>query len=386
MKISFIILCTLFTSTAFAGAGGNIGVLDDRTYGSLSDPTYSAIAQFIIKGSGICTAGFIAPNLVITNRHCVAECDPATSCQVKFWNGTKYVKTETTSVAAIGKPGQTFDGQDWAILTTREPNPNFKNVASKSTTGTISRGGFGCLRVIKDSEVQPLKQLFMQTYERYYDGACKTQQDQLGCVWKYFNDAVKNAGFEPLLNDADKFKVQTCHIKGNHPRSSLMLATDCDSAGGDSGAPLLRGDTIVGLNNSGPHMFFSGDESIGSNAVKNENFYTNAKTLISTNGHIPGNGGGNPNTPANMTPNSNIHNGQPPKPATGNGSNAPAPQPNKPVNNPNPTPNEPVANNPEPPTPPASEPPSDNPGGNAITDPAQIRKLLNDEIMQLECD
>ncbi len=376
MRINFGILCTLLTSSAFAGAGGNIGILDDRTYGSLRDPMYSSIAQFKTKAGGVCTAGFIAPNLIITNRHCAAECNPATSCHIEFWNGTRYVKTEITRIAAIGKPGQTFDGQDWAILTTNESNPNFKNVASKSTTGPINRGGFGCLRVIKDSEVQPLKQLFMQTYDRYYEHECKTQQDQLGCVWKYFNDAVKNAGFEPLLNDTSKFKVQTCNIKGTHPKSSLMLTTDCDSSGGDSGAPLLRGDTIVGLNNSGPHMFFSQDESVGGNAVKNENFYTSAKNLIDTIGHTPTLGGNTPNTPVTLVTNPNGH---PTKPNTG-------PIPNKPVQ---PTP---PTQQPNPPAPPAAEPvtttppSSDIPSGNVITDPEQIRQLLNEEIMQLECD
>lgn len=389
MKPCFIIFCATLTSTALAGAGGNIGVLDDRRYGSLQDPLYSSIGRFTTQSGNACTAGFISENLVLTNRHCATLCTSTNKCSIRFWNGNKYVNTAVVTIVAIGEPGTTLDGRDWAILRTNDPNPNFKNLAQKSTTGPVNRGGYGGLRVIKDEEVQPLKALFKQTYDRYYEQECKTKEDPYSCLWQHFNDAAKAAGFEPLLGDSANFKVQQCNITGQHPRSNKMVTTDCDSAGGDSGAPLLRGNFIVGLNNSGPHSFFTDNESIGGNAVKTENFYTIAKSLMTINGRLPS---------SDNNSSHNNHLAQPPKPTTNqNNNHVQPPQPSSNTGNTNPVnTNNPAPNTPTPPSPPntistppaepvgTTPPPVDNPG--IITDPEQIRRMLNQEIMNMECD
>ncbi|MBO4746132.1 MAG: trypsin-like peptidase domain-containing protein [Alphaproteobacteria bacterium] len=364
MKTSFVIFCMLISTTALANTGGNIGVLDDRTYGSLQDPTYSSIAQFRTKDS-ICTSGFIAPNLVLTNRHCVSSCTTPGVCSVKFWNGHNYVETPTTKIVEIGNgPGNmTSNGSDWAILQTADANTNFKNVAAKTSVGPVNRGGYGDLRVIEDSEVDTLKAIFIETAEKY-NAECKAQEsrgdnDFESCVFKHFNDELKKRGYKPVLGDYNNFKVQRCNINGDRPNSPKMVSTSCDSAGGDSGAPLLRGNSIVGLNNSGPHSFFTNNETNGASAVKTENFYSAAQNAIVRFGR----NNSNPTQPHNNHNNNNNNAG---------GNTAPG-------HNPAPTPG---GNNTTPPTnPPATEPPA-----TGITDPNQIQQILTQEIMQFECD
>lgn len=62
-----------------------------------------------------------------------------------------------------------------------------------------------------------------------------------------------------------------------------MLRTNCDSSGGDSGAPLIRGKEIVGLNNSDPQNIFNQNDNNGAGVLNTNNFYTWAKKYINKN-------------------------------------------------------------------------------------------------------
>lgn len=362
MKKVYLLFCLLITTDVFASYGGNIGISDDRTYGSMEDPLYSAVAKFISSKGG-CTAGFIDKNLVITNRHCAILCQRNDKpCYIKFWNGREYVQTSATTIM-LPREHTNLDGNDWAIMRTDDINPNFKKLAQKSTTGQISRGGFGGMRVIKDSELPTLKEIYIQT-ERKYRTECQQNKESAysDCIFKHFNEAVKDNNMQPIMGDQEKFKVQTCNITGDkmgHPR---MVQTDCDSSGGDSGAPLIRGNTIVGLNNSGPHTFIQDNESNGANAVKNENFYTYAQKKIQKTSNNSGNSGGqhtNNNSNNNTTPNNNNSNSNNNSNNNGNTGNNNTGTTNNNANNNN---------------------------NNVITDQEQIRKIIEQEIMNLECD
>ena len=424
MKTSFVIFCMLIATTAVASTGGNIGILDDRTYGSLQDSTYSSIARFKANGA-VCTSGFIAPNIVLTNKHCVSACGTPGACTVNFWNGHEYVDTAITKIIAIGSGSgnNTTNGGDWAILQSADSNPNFKSVAAKTTTGPVNRGGFGGMRVIENSEVDALKAIFIETTERYR-AECEAKErrretDFYSCVFKHFNDELKKRGYKPVLGDSANFKIQRCNITGDLSGARKMVATDCDSAGGDSGAPLLRGNSVVALNNSGPHTFFMNNENKGANAVKTENFYSAAQSAIARFGHStpsptpPHNNNNNNNNHNNNNNNNNNnnhnnnnnnnHNNNNNNHAGGNnhpmlnipgvntilpsipGGNITLP----PISGGNTTPTTPGNNNNTPaPNPPATEPPatSPEPPATGITDPNQIQQILNQEIMQFECD
>ena len=274
MKLFASLFLMLVTTNLYASTGGNIGLADDRSYGSLKMPEYSAICRFA-GPVGSCTCGFIDNHLVITNSHCVPDCG---NCSVTFWNGDKYVTTPVDVVMANPKFSY-LDGDDWAFVFAHEGNPNVKNIAPTTTTGTVSRGGYGGLRVIADDELPIIRKIFEDNSGRR---KCKQNfpndnEKYQNCWWNFINAEVKKAGLKPLLGDSKNLKIQKCNVNGvlsiggrTYPN---MVNTSCDSAGGDSGAPLFRGGTIVGLNNSGPHTLFSDNEKYGGNAVKNENFY-----------------------------------------------------------------------------------------------------------------
>ena len=281
IRTLFIILSVLYTANVFGGYGGYIGQTDNRRYGSLSDPEFYGIAKLSIDG-GRCTGGFISKNLVLTNNHCAVSCAQGKQCSAEFWNGSAYEKSNLR-IAAYYKEYKTLNGKDWAILISDKDNNFYRQILPKSTSGQVLRGGFGTLRIIKDNEIPYLKSLYLMVSKKYRqqcEEKSKTANENfVECINKIVNAELKKAGRKPLFGDRDNFKIQTCSVLGNHPKSNKMIKTDCDSAGGDSGAPLLRNGKIVGLNNSGAQYVF-GNADANANAVKTENFYDYAQTYI----------------------------------------------------------------------------------------------------------
>ena len=86
-----------------------------------------------------------------------------------------------------------------------------------------------------------------------------------------------------------------------------MVETDCDSSGGDSGAPLLRSAQIVGLNNSGLQSVF-GNDSVNANALKTENFYAQVQSAIAKYSVDNTSGNSNTNNNSNNNNTNNVNN------------------------------------------------------------------------------
>ena len=391
IKPMFVILLSLCTANVFAGAAGNIGQHDDRRYGSLSDPEYRGVVKFIASRGNMvqrCTGGFVSKNLIITNSHCAELCKNH-NCLAEFWNGSGYEKASLTIVAYYPNY-QNLNGTDWAIMLSDKESNFYRPIAPNSTPGQIHRGGFGTLRIIEDSEIPYLKDLMANVRRERQD--CK---DDMSCIIKAVNAELEKNGRKKLTGDSDNFKVQKCKILRNYGQTQKMIKTDCDSAGGDSGAPLLRGDQIVGLNNSGHQEVFRDDENDGAVGVKTENFYDYAKKAIAKYQNVSGGNSSNSNnstpatpseTPAksNTTPaksntapaklntsktENKVNNGQSPVQgsANTNGNNVTQNQPN--VTN--------TGNN-------------SLPGGATSSgpyeDPQQIQQIMNQNLLELDCD
>ena len=270
MKHLFVILLSLYAQSVFAGHGGYIGSHDNRSYGSLEEPEYNGIVKLTVGRGGRCTGGFVSKNLVLTNDHCAVKCKDG--CSAEFWNGSGYEQSNL-KVVLYRPEFDAFNGTDWALLLSDKENNNYISVSPSTSPGRVQRGGFGTLRIIADDEIPFLKNLYAQTIKEHPECKTKEGRTDIPCINRIVDKKLKSMGKRPLLGDADNFKVQTCSIVSNMAQSNNMVKTDCDSAGGDSGAPLLRGRVIVGLNNSGNQQIFGKEEVLNANAVKTENFY-----------------------------------------------------------------------------------------------------------------
>lgn len=284
---NMIFLLYFIPGILFAGPGGNIGTYDRRTYSNLSDPDYNSIVQIKLQNGtkSICTGGFISKNFFITNLHCAKICEKS-GCKITFYDGTKWHKNVQITRKFYGHDEyETVDGRDWAIFRSSVPNPKYKQIAPNSTIGSVKRGGFGTLRIIKDDEIPTLKML-LATTRMLRNTECKSKpKNYTKCIMDYFNTALKANNIPVLTGDTNRFKIQTCNIKSFFSNKK-MLQTDCDSSGGDSGAPLIRGNKIVGLNNSGPQNIFNKNDNIGAAALNTNNFYTWATNYINKNKNL----------------------------------------------------------------------------------------------------
>ncbi len=286
MKLFVSLFLMLITTSVFAGLGGYIGEYDNRSYGSLKMSQYSAVAQLKAMnkdGWSGCTGTFVDKNLILTNTHCALPCvNEGRDCIAEFWDGKQYVTTKTTPIM-LNEGFQTYAGNDWALMMAYDGNPNVKNVSSTTSLGGVERGGYGTLRVIGKDELPIIRKIVEEVSNKYGE-KCSKERDWFECWYSYIEEGVKKAGLKPLNNDDKNFKIQKCNITRNvfvdeGVTYANMVSTDCDSAGGDSGASLFRGNIIVGLNNSGGHgLFFTdkpGEQEVfsGGRAVKNQNFY-----------------------------------------------------------------------------------------------------------------
>lgn len=347
-RILFTFLSIILPISSWAGYGGNIGTSDNRRYSSLDDPEYWGIVRFNI-GKSACTGGFVSENIVITNRHCAVHCSQK-KCSIDFFDGSKMHNAVPVKLMATPQSSETLNGQDWAFFHSDVKNPQFKSITPQTTFGRVSRGGFGVLRIISDDEIPYLRQIIANITKRY-GAECKQQgsRQYIPCINRHINQELKNQGLEPLLEDSKNFKVQDCNILQKHPQSPKMVKTNCDSSGGDSGAPLLRGNSLVALNNSGPQNILNQDNNNGANALNTNNFYSILKQLIQMSSSQP--------TPSQPTP------------------SQPAPS--------QPTPSQPAPSQPTPSQPTPSQPTPSQPTQNQLT---ITQTMLSEYMSNFQCE
>ena len=305
MKHGLMFVIALYTANVFAGYGGYIGQHDDRSYGKLSDPEYSGIVKLTLNDGSRCTGVFISKNLILTNDHCALMCKD--NCVAEFWNGSGYEKSNL-KIVVYRKKYQESDGTDWAILFSDKESNFYKPIVPQTTTGQVLRGGYGTLRIIEDNEIPYLQNLYNEMQQEYYRECKSLEQSKkmafFECINRKVDKQLEKFGKKPLFGDSNNFKVQTCKILGNRSDSSNMVRTDCDSSGGDLGAPLLRSAQIVGLNNTGQQFVF-GESSVNASAVKTENFYRYAQETILK---YKDNGNNNAQNNNNNNANTNLNN------------------------------------------------------------------------------
>ncbi len=271
-KTLIVFLLSLFSANAFAGYGGYIGTHDNRRYGSLEEPEYHGVAKLTANGLVKVTGVFVSKNIILTNSHVVFSCK--NGCVAEFWNGSEYEKSNL-KVLKYNEKSMPEDGTDWGLLLSDKDSNFYKSIAPMSSIGPVNRGGYGALRIIEDDEIPFLKDLYTKVKEEYKE-ECDKKPD---CFNRIVEKKLEKLGKKPLFKDDNNFKVQNCNIVRNLKKSNKMVETDCDSAGGDSGAPLLRSNVIVGLNVSGLHKVF-GEEKINAKAIRTENFYTETQRVI----------------------------------------------------------------------------------------------------------
>lgn len=384
IKPSIAILLALYTSNAMASFGGHIvGNHDDRVYASVSNPEYRGLVRLTANRGGVCSGTFVSKNLILTNSHCAVACK--NGCSAYFYNESGNEKSNL-KVVAYYPNYDIFNGTDWALMLSDKDSSFHRSITPQTTTGPILSGGYGMMRILKDEEIPTLKQLYAQTKQEFKEKCLRESKNNsnawIGCINKHFETKVQERGIEPIFRDSGNFKVQNCKILGTMQGHDKMIYTDCDAAAGNSGGPYLRGGQIVGLNNCGFNDIFD-EKSAGAGGLKTENFYNSVQKYVKKySGTAAFDNNNTTNNTNNQNNQTNLHthpvsnpNNQTNNTNNTNNNNSSSNQNNQNQNNQNQNQNNNNTNNNQ-----------NNETPDVIDDPQKIEQILEQRIMDFDCD
>lgn len=272
--ISWFLFMLLGTNMALGG----VGSVDNREYVDWSKPPYDKIVYFRPSRYSTCTAQYVATDIIATARHCVVntrEFDNyekiGTEYEIELHDGRK-------TKVVLEKYGRNFFDEDWALL--RIQDPDFFSTSyfflshdtkypkvSFSKRIPVVNAGFGYMRILSDSDIQKLKQIFTDV-----STSSKQKLSFKEILDSVYYDMEKH-GIEPLSDydwdrwDYDnptpdyatlKFRLKadtTCYLWQNPFASKGILNSSCDSWQGNSGGAYFANNVIHGICSGSVHSW-----------------------------------------------------------------------------------------------------------------------------------
>ncbi len=258
-----------------------IGDIDSRVYVDWSQPPYNKIVYFYPSQYATCTAQYVAPDIILTARHCVTD-------NISFDNYREQGKTfeiwthdDRRTRVQLEEYGRNIATDDWALLRVTDSNffrDDYFDVADKSGARAIETAGFAGLRILSNAEIQQIKEIFVRVIREK-----KLPAQNYEAIMRYALQDIYDSGIADLYDSrarGDKpgqweFKLKankSCKISGTRNKGTFF--STCDTDHGDSGGPYFSGTTLYGIVSGGRSGF---DDSVKIDfGVKNERFY---KTL-----------------------------------------------------------------------------------------------------------
>lgn len=297
-KIFLLFLC-LVPRLCFADW---IGASDKRRYVTAEEKSqfpYNNVVQ-IVTGDGVSTGTIIAPNVILTCGHSVADVGLNNSVQYYTTDGQMH-----TGTVWYYKDGSAV-ADDYALIVSKDSfDGHFLNIPDTNIAeSNAMRIGYDSLKVLTNNEIKVVKDTFVQFLSEYklnaenaYDALdeiddllknkdCSKYTDKTKCVNCSGHDYC-------IFGDYDNLKVQdSCSANQIRPveTGGKFLVTNCGLSTGGSGSPLIDSNrkNMIGMS-VGTVGFMIGNESDAvSYAIPPEQYKEKTKTLInmSNNGLI----------------------------------------------------------------------------------------------------
>lgn len=270
------LMCIFYCPALYAIMGEN----DSREYVTQEDwatsPYNNIVRLEIYKPNNrvaVCTAQYVDSDLILTAYHCISSVVHKPQIELDIITATD---TFTEQRANIVKKGKWKDGesqsfavtaQDWALLRLPQGSPAIKENGHFDITNNVKKGataenwGFGGLRVIRDDELEKIKQIVIAetgkvckdeqgnlvTYQAFLASNKKVNEAQYltGCLGGALTEINKQLD-KPLTDPEETTRLKKSVCKIVDIRDSA-LKTDCDLYMGNSGGPLFDGNKLLGV-------------------------------------------------------------------------------------------------------------------------------------------
>ncbi len=262
-KTAIFAILFMYSTCTYA----NIGSTDERTYVDWSEPPYNKIVYFYSSPTGTCTAEYVAPDIILTARHCVTE-NPNFDNYVKIGKEFDiWTHDNKRGKATLEKYGQNMAHADWALLRLYDPNlhrSDFFDVAEKTTKRTVTTAGFSSLAILSDEQISQCKKVFMdQTKNRPNDDYLTVYKAIRPIVRDKYNIYLDDSRVPNSKKPGEwEFKLKAhinCEIikipqtnslgilKNKYVNQRGKFISTCDTWHGDSGGPYFYGGTLHGI-------------------------------------------------------------------------------------------------------------------------------------------
>ena len=260
--------------------------IDQRQHFNWSEPRFQPIVR--IDFPSRCTGQFVAPNIILTNRHCLAGgrthdtliTNPNYPPRINIM-----LHNNQRAHAYLISYGRRVNHEDWAFLHVRNPahhsNRYFSISPQRRNPNNIISAGFGGLRIMTDEEIRRARGVIDSYFADLFHGR------------RFVTEVLQSYGFANINNDALIGMQCATQDAGRMGRNLLgrndltvnerdMITTGCIAVGGNSGGPYFVGNELIGVHVHSPNFVGRGyrQESTGVRASTLVNQLNSARAHV----------------------------------------------------------------------------------------------------------
>lgn len=205
----FLLFVIFFPSQVLAGVGDS----DNRYYVTdemWAQEPYKKFVYFEVMAkdgkelvpSGHCSAQYISPNLILSAGHCTDK--DADGYRVKNYKQEEFL-VELIETPYDGKTGTLGDWAVWLVTEPKYYSNSYFDLKTPTKTIDILNAGWGWVRIIDDEELKKIREIFENVQEVY---ETKSISDAI----YYLDIYLHRRGIEGIDEFPSKFKASECKI------------------------------------------------------------------------------------------------------------------------------------------------------------------------------
>ncbi|MBO5705043.1 MAG: hypothetical protein J6R99_03435, partial [Alphaproteobacteria bacterium] len=206
--VGFLLMCFM-PSVVLAGVGDT----DNRYYVTdemWAQEPYKKFVYFEVMAkdgkelvpSGHCSAQYVSPNLILSAGHCTDK--DAEGYKVRNYKQEEFL-VELIETPYDGKIGTIGDWAVWLVTDPKYYSNSYFNLKTPTKTIDILNAGWGWVRIINDEELKKIREIFEKVKEIY-------ETKSILDTSYYLDIYLRRRGIEAIDEFPSKFKASECKI------------------------------------------------------------------------------------------------------------------------------------------------------------------------------